>query len=132
MKYQFLNQNHATKFQEIRSEMAEHYRNNKEYLSVVFIMSGDVECFSKMNPYFDTKEGLFSSKEMFEEQDFSNGIKILAKLAVHLFNNNETVDPLDLVGTLDDERLQLAINAILFRRYGLSNEYELPEEKFYS
>lgn len=43
MKYQFLNQNHVTKFQEIRSEMAEHYRNNKEYLSVVFIMSGDDE-----------------------------------------------------------------------------------------
>lgn len=132
MNYQFLNQNHAAKFQEVRSEMAEHYRNNKEYLSVVFIMSGDDEIFQKMNPYFDTKHGLFSSKEMFEEQDFSSGINVLAKLAVHLFNNNATVDPLDLVGTLDDERLQLAINAILFRRYGISNDYQLPEEKLYS
>jgi hypothetical protein len=132
MKIQFVNSDHQHKFQEVRSEMAEHYRNNKEYLSVVFIMSGDDEIFRKMNPYFDTKRGLLHSKKMFEEQDFSSSINVLAKLAVHLFNNNETVDPLDLVGTLDDERLQLAINAILIRRYGISNGYDLPEEKIYS
>lgn len=132
MKYQFLNRTHSKKFQEIRSSMAEQYRNNKEYLSIVFIMAGDDEVFRKMNPYFDTKEGMLSSDEMFEKEDFSGGIKVLAKLAVHLFNNNETVDPLDLVGTLDDERLQLAINAILLRRYGISNDYQLPEEKIYS
>ncbi|MDQ0271140.1 MULTISPECIES: DUF6075 family protein [Bacillaceae] len=131
MKVQFLNQEHQTKFQEIRSEMAEDYRFNKEHLAVVFIMTGDEELYRKMTPYFDTKDGLFVSFKMFAEQDFSNGMGILAKLAAHLFNGYETVSPIDLVDTLDDERLKLAINAILFRRYGLSNSYDLPEEKLY-
>jgi hypothetical protein len=130
MKVQFLNQEHQAKFQELRAGMAEYYRNNKEYLSVVFIMAGDEELFHKMNRYFDAKLGEFSSDEMFKEQDFSSGMRILAKLAVHLFNNNETVTPLDFM-LLDDKRLTLAINAILLRRYGLSNGYGTPEEKLY-
>lgn len=130
MEFQFINQEHQTNFQEIRSEMAEYYRNNKEYLSVVFIMAGDEELGRKMSPYFDTTEGLFSSEEMFQEQDFSSGMKTLAKLAVHLFNDNETVAPLDFM-SLDDQRLQLALNAILLRRYGVSNGYDIPEEKLY-
>jgi hypothetical protein len=32
---------------------------------------------------------------------------------------------------LDDKRLALAMNAILLRRYGLSNGYDIPEEKLY-
>jgi len=131
MKFQFLNQEHQAKFQELRVEMSEEYRTNKEYLSVVFIMAGDKELFNKIHPYFDRKSGLFSSDDMFQEQDFSSGIKVLAKLAVHLFNNNETVNPLDMIDSLDDQRLHLAINAILLRRYGVSNDYDIPEEKLY-
>ena len=132
MKAQFLNQEHQIKFQKIRTEIAEDYRKSKELLSVVFIMTGDEEIYRKMNRYFDAKGGEFSSAEMFKEQDFSSDILVLAKLAVHLFNNTVTVDPLELMSTLDDERLQLAINAILLRRYGISNGYVLPEEKLYS
>jgi hypothetical protein len=36
-----------------------------------------------------------------------------------------------MIGSLDDQRLQLAINAILLRRYGVSNGYDIPEEKLY-
>jgi hypothetical protein len=93
-------------------------------------MAGDEELFHKMNRYFDAKLGEFSSDEMFKEQDFSSGMRILAKLAVNLFNNNETVTPLDFM-LLDDKRLALAMNAILLRRYGLSNGYDTPEEKLY-
>jgi hypothetical protein len=68
---------------------------------------------------------------MFKEQDFSSGLRTLAKLAVHLFNNNETVAPLDFM-LLDDQSLELAMNAILLRRYGISNGYDMPEEKLYT
>lgn len=131
MKIQFLNQEHETKFQELRLGMAEYYRNNKEYLSVVYIMAGNEELHRKMNRYFNTKEGMFSSDDMFNEEDFSSGNRILAKLAVHLFNDNETVSPLDIISALDDEWFQLALNAIHFRRYGISSGYDLPEEKLY-
>jgi hypothetical protein len=40
--------------------MEEYYRNNREYLSVVFIMAGDEELRRKVSPYLDTKEGMFS------------------------------------------------------------------------
>lgn len=132
MKAQFLNQDHQIKFQAIRLEMAEDYRKSKELLSVVFIMAGDEEIYYKLNRYFDAKRGEFLSAEMFKEQDFSSDLLILAKLAIHLFNNTATVDPLELMSTLNDERLQLAINAILLRRYGVSSGYVLPEEKLYS
>ena len=128
MKVQFINFEHQLKFQKLQSQLT---LNNKECLSVIFIMAGDEELHRKMSSYFDIKKGIFSSENMFNEQDFESGIEVLAKLAVHLFNNNETISPLDMVGALDDERLQLAINAILVRRYGISHNYDLPEEKFY-
>lgn len=131
MNFQFLNQQHQVKFQKFRLDMAEYYRNNKEYLSVVFIMTGDEELEHKLSPYFDVKDGMLDSHSMFQEQDFSSGIRVLAKLAVHLFNNNEMVSPLDFM-SLDDQRLNLAMNAILLRRYGLSNGYDMPEEQIYN
>ncbi|MBM7580817.1 DUF6075 family protein [Jeotgalibacillus terrae] len=131
MNFSFVNQDHQKKFQEIREAMPLYTRNNKEYLSVVFIMAGDEELYSKMAPYFDVQEGILSSVKMFEEQDFSTAFHVLARLAVHLFNHNETVEPLEFM-SLDDQRMALAMNAILFRRYGLPSPYEEKEEKFYS
>lgn len=121
--YTFLNSQHKTTFQELRSKLAEYYRFNSEYLSVCFIMAGNPELLGKMEKYFDGVNGGLYAEEMFAEQDFSSGLNELAKLAVHLFNNNMKVSPLDLIQTLDDEMLQLAINAILFRRYGIEKGY---------
>ena len=75
--------------------------------------------------------GDFFSDEMFNEQDFSSGLSVLAKLAVHLFNSNETVEPLDIIAKLDDTSYALALNAFTLRRCGISNDYDLPDEKLY-
>jgi hypothetical protein len=128
MKFEFLNEDHRKSFQELREGLSENRRFDEKYLSVCFLMAGSPELFRKMNPYFDGVEGSLKSDKMFEEQDFSSSFGILAKLAVHLFNSNEKVSPLDLVEYLDKENFQLAINAIILRRYGISRSYPLKSE----
>lgn len=133
MNYSFLSAEHETRFRQLRQQMSsDYFRNNKEYLSVAFLMAGNEELHRKVSPYFDTTEGGLDSEEMFKNEDFSSGLKTLAKLAVNLFNNNESVTPLDLIGYLDDPLLELAINAILFRRYGISSGYDTQEEQIFS
>ncbi|PPA68673.1 DUF6075 family protein [Jeotgalibacillus proteolyticus] len=131
MNFSFLNREHQERFQEIRETMPIHTRRDKEYLSLVFVMTGDDELFNKMIPYFNKQDCTLSSTELFEEQDFSSGINVLAKLGVHLFNNNVSVEPLDFM-SLDEQRMALAMNALLIRRYGLPSPYEETEEKLYS
>lgn len=132
MNFQFINQEHEARYSQFRVEdMADHYRTNKEYLSIVYLMTGNEELYRKMKPYFNAKHGEFDSEKMFEEQDFSSGLRVLAKLAVHLFNSNETVKPLDIISRLDDEGFRLALNAFILRRNGVSKGYDLPEEKLY-
>lgn len=128
MKFQFLNGEHEANFQEMRTQMEEVYRFDKEYLAAAFIMAGDAELERKMKPYFDMQDGMFDSMRMFEEKDFSGGLIVLAKLAVHLFNNNEKVDPLDFM-KLDDQGFKLAMNAISLRRSGISADYEVQNER---
>jgi hypothetical protein len=132
MNFQFVNQEHEARYSQFRVEdMTEHYRSNKEYLTVVYLMTGNKELYQKMNPYFNAKHGEFDSEKMFEEQDFSSSLRVLAKLAVHLFNSNETVEPLDIISRLDEEGFQLALNAFILRRYGVQKGYDFPEEKVY-
>ncbi|MFD2512101.1 DUF6075 family protein [Halalkalibacter alkalisediminis] len=119
----FLNHEHEKEFFSIREEAAGKYKNNKEYMSVAFLMAGNEELKQKMKPYFDMDEGFFKSALMFEKEDFSTSLQVMAKLAVHLFNNNETVDPLDLIGYLDEDNFELALQVIKFRKYGLDQGY---------
>lgn len=133
MTFSFLSSEHETRFRQLRQQMSsDYFRNSKEYLSVAFLMAGNEELHRKVSPYFDTNEGGLDSEEMFKNEDFSSGLRTLAKLAVNLFNNNESVTPLDLISYLDDNLLELAINAILLRRYGISSGYDAPEERLFS
>lgn len=118
----FLNDEHRNKFNHLRKVLALHYQDNKEYLSVVFLMAADQEFYDRVAPYFDGINGLFEFSKMFEEKDFSSGYYVLAKLAVNLFNDGEKVTPLDLISTLDSNLFQLAINAIYVRRQGVPNK----------
>lgn len=131
MNVHFLNLEHQATFQELRSNMEEEFRFNKERLAAAFIMAGDEEVYQKMTPYFNEKTGTFSSEEMLQEQAFSSHTHVLAKLAVHLLHDHEPVVPLDLINHLDEPSFQLAMNAIILRRTGLSSDYERSEEKIY-
>lgn len=128
MKFQFLDTEHKQQFQKLRTGLAEYYRFDKEHLTLCFIMAGNKELLEKMSPYFDGVGGTLDSYKMFEEQDFSSGLDVLAKLAVHLYNSDEIVTPQAFIRYLDERSLQLALNAILIRVQGISNEYPLIQE----
>jgi hypothetical protein len=131
MRFEFLNQEHESDFTKFRvKEMGEHLRDNKEYLAIVYLMTGNEELHQKMKPYFNAKSGGFNSTKMFDEQDFSESLLVLAKLAAHLFNSNEIVQPLDIILRVDEEGFKLALNSLILRRSGISNTYNIPEEKF--
>lgn len=128
MEFAFLDGEHQALFQELREKLAEFRRFDKEYLSVVYLMAGCPEFQKKAAKYFDGQEGGFFSEEMFKEQDFSSGIHAIAKLAVHLFNGNKDVLPLELIASTDARLFKLAINALILRRYGLSRQYRVLDE----
>lgn len=115
----FLNDEHYERFIQLKDLLAKAYQNDKEYLAVIFLLAGDKELFKKVSPYFDEKEGIFNFTEMFNKEEFSSSYYTLAKLAVHLFNNEEKITPLELVSNLDQSRYKLAINAIYVRRQGV-------------
>lgn len=127
MEFQYLSREHKQDFLENRRNIPEYYRFNKEFLSVLYLISGNEELKQKIEPYFNGSSGMFDTEKMFEEQDFSAGLSILAKLAVNLFNANEKINPLQLM-ILDDENFELAMNAIILRRQGISTEYKLSQK----
>ncbi|MCY7780157.1 DUF6075 family protein [Bacillus haynesii] len=127
MEFQYLSREHKQDFLEMRRNMPEYYRFNKEFLSVLYLISGNEELKQKVEPYFNGNSGMFDTEKMFEEQDFSAELSILAKLAVNLFNANEKINPLQLM-ILDDKNFELAMNAIILRRQGISTEYKLSQK----
>ncbi len=127
MEFQYLSREHKQDFLENRRNIPEYYRFNKEFLSVLYLISGNEELKQKIEPYFNGSSGMFDTEKMFEEQDFSAGLSVLAKLAVNLFNANEKINPLQLM-ILDDENFELAMNAIILRRQGISTEYKLSQK----
>ncbi|TDK58103.1 hypothetical protein E2K98_24615 [Bacillus salipaludis] len=132
MKFEFLNSEHESNFTKYRVEnMGDRFRTSKEYLSVVYLMTGNTELYQKMNPYFNARSGEFDSNKMFVEQDFCSGLSILAKLAAHLFDSNEVVQPLDIISSLDEQSFKLALNSMILHRFGVSTSYDIPEEKLF-
>lgn len=124
MQYEFLDVEHARTFMDLRIQLAERYRFDKEYLTICFLIAGNAELKQKMIPYFDGIFGSLDSIGMFENEDFSGGLRTLAKLAVNLFNSNEDANAIDLITDLDSNLFKLAINTIIFRRYGIPVDYQ--------
>jgi hypothetical protein len=110
----FLSKDHAVHFGQLRSMLPERYRNNKEHLTLVYLISGNEELRQKAFPYYKPDKGVFEFTEMFAEQDFSSGMRILAKLAVVLYNRGMEVTVNELF-KLDVHNLELALEAIRFR-----------------
>lgn len=113
----YANEQHEILFNKSRQLLTASKQNNAEYLSALYLITSDPELFAKMHSYFSNAG--FSYEEMFEEMDFSSGMLKLAKLAVNLYNNGVEITPLDLTSTLDNERFQVAMNAIYIRKTGM-------------
>lgn len=89
---------------------------HEKCLTLIYLMAGFSSFFTKVTPYFDTIKATFDSEAMLENEDFDSSLKILAKVAVNLFNHNEQITSIELVETLEDDHLQLSLNTLLLRR----------------
>lgn len=127
----FLNKEHELKFLEMKQNLPERFLQDRERLAVIFLMAGNNELCSKLEPYIDWNEGFFFD-EMFEKEDFSSGIRVLAKLAVVLYNNGTSLEFIDLYRYLDQTNLKLALNAANYRYNSkLSETYESRDTNSY-
>lgn len=109
----FLNMDHQSRFHKIKDFLPVNLRRDPEGLSVVYLIAGNKELEKKITPYMAWENG-FDFNEMFEKEDFSSELKVLAKLAVVLYNNSVELNLIDLYRYLDEENLELAINAANF------------------
>jgi hypothetical protein len=87
-----------------------------EYASALYILTADLSTWRKSCAYV-SRNGI-DIKAMLKEVDFSGGYGVLIQLAGNLFNQNQHIDPIDLL-RLDERNFRLALAAIALRRYGL-------------
>ena len=113
----FVSREHEKGFFDMRSALPEQYKNDIEHLSVIYLLSGNEELKRKALPYYRPKRGVFLFTEMLEEQDFSSGMRILAKLTAVLYNRGMEVTVNELF-QLDTCNLWLAFEALRLRLSG--------------
>ena len=123
----FLNLGHEMKFLEIKRTIPEIFLKDRERLSVAYLMAGNEELHSKIEPYINWEEGFYFN-EMFEKEDLSSGIKVLAKLAVVLYNNGISLEFIELYRHLDDTNLELALNAANYRYNNTQTDLYQPKD----
>lgn len=127
----FLNFEHQQQFNTLREELPEVYMNDIERKSLIYLMAGNKELEAKMKPYIDWVEG-FSYEDMFKQEDFSSGLKVLANLAVVLYNHGVKLNFSDVFTYLDKDNLELALSAARYR-YGVDKKdiYEIEDGNSY-
>lgn len=127
----FLSREHELRFLKIKEQIPEQFYNDRERLSVAFLMAGNQELHKKIEPYIDWTEGFYFD-EMFEKEDLSTGLEVLAKLAVVLYNSGVSLEFKDIYYYLDETNLKLALNAADYR-YNRTPEgfYELNDTNSY-
>lgn len=92
-------------------------RYDPEYAAAIFILSADTSTWNKAQGYV-AREGI-DIETMLKEVDFSGGYSVLMQLAGNLFNDQISINPVELM-RLDDSNFKIAIDAIKLRRYGMS------------
>jgi hypothetical protein len=86
-----------------------------EYATALYILTADSGTWGKAEDYVE-RDGIDFEK-MLEEVDFSGGYARLVKFAWHLFNEQGSLLPIELLH-LDDANFSLALEALKIRRYG--------------
>jgi hypothetical protein len=110
----FVTEQQELSFMEKFITLSADFQTSPEYLSALYILSGNPSLYEKTHSYF-SNDG-FKIVKLLEEVDLSSGEYILISLASNLFNGNTKVTPLDLVGMTGDLNFQIAIKAIQGRR----------------
>ena len=114
MNIDFATENQERNFKEKIDALSPDQQTSPEYLSALYILSGNQDIYNKTSSYFTT-DG-FKIDKLLEEVDLSSGEYLMVALASNLFNGMKKVTPLDLVGMTGDMNFQIAIKAIQGRR----------------
>jgi hypothetical protein len=90
---------------------------DREYLAALYIICSDDELRRKCLKYIDLEVMGINFPAMRRKEDFSSGYGVLVKLASNLFNEYSKVTPMDIIRHLSGEFFELAIQAILLRKF---------------
>ena len=98
-------------------------KGDLERLSMFYILSNNEDLSSKINYIYDFDERSIKSDCLENENvDFCSSSKKLIRLAFNLFNGNYKADVLNSFSGLDDDNFEIAINALIIRFRGVSND----------
>jgi len=86
---------------------------DQEYSAALIILTADLFMWNKTRSYVDSQ--FIGIEEILHEVDLSGGQGVLVTLAGNLFNNQQHLDPLELL-RLDGSNYNVAIAALHLRR----------------
>ena len=124
----FLSSKHMENYIDLVMEDQMH-KGDMERASLFYIISGNDDLYRKRRFIYDPKD--HSIKRCLDNRkvDFSSSMKALIRLGFNLYNgwSDKYTTPMDLLGSLDNNKKKLARNAIQIR-FDSSFYYGLLEE----
>src|SRR6056297_3854773 len=98
-------------------------KGDLERLSMFYILSSNKDLSSKVDYIYDFKNRSIKSNCFDNENvDFCSSSRKLIRLAFNLFNGNYPADVLNSFSGLDDDNFEIALNALIIRFRGVSND----------
>lgn len=125
----FLNIEQHKNFWKIKEQIPANLKGDRELLSVAYIMASNDEIKKKMTPYINWIDG-FDYEKMFVNETFSPAEKVLAKVAVALYDNGVDLQFNEVFTELNQEQKEVALNAANYR-HDKKDIYEPADENFY-
>lgn len=127
MKFSDMEQHKS--FWKIKEQIPENLKGNRELLSVAYIMASNDELKKKMSPYINWIEG-FDYEKMFANETFTPAEKVLAKVAVALYDNGVDLQFNEVFTELNQEQKEVALNVANYR-HDKKNIYDPADGNFY-
>lgn len=125
----FINMEQHKSFWKIKEQIPAELKGNRELLSVAYIMASSDELNKKISPYIKWVSG-FDYEKMFANETFSPAEKVLAKVAVALYDNGVDLQFVEVFTELDQSQKEVALNATNYR-YDKKDIYEPADGNFY-
>ncbi|MGG3641432.1 hypothetical protein [Bacillus gobiensis] len=125
----FPNVEHQKRFWNITEQIPANLKTDRKLLSVSYIMASSEDLENKMAPHIHWIEG-FDYKKMFEVERFSVAEKVLAKVAVSLYDNGFDLQFIEVFSKLNQDEKEIAVHAANYR-YNTSSMYEPGDGNLY-
>ncbi|WP_110925908.1 hypothetical protein [Bacillus massiliglaciei] len=121
----FISFEQQKRFSLIKNQIPSNLSGDRELISIAYIMASSKELEQKMIPYVNWVNG-FDYEKMFQSETFSNAEKVLAKLAVALYDNGVDLQFHEVFTKLDQYQKEMALHIANYR-YNRKNIYEAED-----